>query len=349
MTDIHIRKDGHAGRITLNRPAALNALTHDMCLALEDALWTWRSDPTVKLILFDAAGDKAFCAGGDIAEMYATGTQGDYAYGQRFWRDEYRMNALIAEYPKPVVSFLQGYTMGGGVGIGCHGARRIVGESGRIAMPECGIGLIPDVGGSFLLAHAPGHLGAYLGLTSDRMDPGDAILAGFADVFVPEDAWESIKAAICADGDVSAVRAASKPAPEARLAALKPEIDRLFAGRALNDVVATLRADGGSFAMDALERMSRNAPLSLGCTLEVLHRLRGGARDIRAALDLEYRFTSRSMEHGDFLEGIRAAIIDKDKSPSWMHDLEAVPDADIARMLAPVSGEPLSFERRSRT
>ncbi|WP_292288126.1 enoyl-CoA hydratase/isomerase family protein [Marivita sp.] len=349
MTDIHIRKDGHAGRITLNRPAALNALTHDMCLALEDALWTWRSDPTVKLILIDAAGDKAFCAGGDIAEIYATGTQGDYAYGQRFWRDEYRMNALIAEYPKPVVSFLKGYTMGGGVGIGCHGAHRIVGESSRIAMPECGIGLIPDVGGSFLLAHAPGYMGAYLGLTTDRMDPADAILAGFADVFVPETAWEGIKAAICADGDVSAVRAASKPAPEARLAALQPEIDRLFAARALNDVVATLRADGGSFATEALERMSRNAPLSLACTLEVLHRLKDGPRDMRAALDLEYRFASRSMEHGDLLEGIRAAIIDKDKSPRWTHDLDAVPEADVARMLAPVTGAPLSFERRSRT
>lgn len=349
MTDIHIRKDGHAGRITLNRPAALNALTHDMCLALEDALWTWRSDPTVKLILIDAAGDKAFCAGGDIAEIYATGTQGDYAYGQRFWRDEYRMNALIAEYPKPVVSFLKGYTMGGGVGIGCHGAHRIVGESSRIAMPECGIGLIPDVGGSFLLAHAPGHMGAYLGLTTDRMAPADAILAGFADVFVPETAWEGIKAAICADGDVSAVRAASKPTPEARLAALQPEIDRLFAARALNDVVATLRADGGSFATEALERMSRNSPLSLACTLEVLHRLKDGPRDMRAALDLEYRFASRSMEHGDLLEGIRAAIIDKDKSPRWTHDLDAVPEADVARMLAPVTGAPLSFERRSRT
>jgi enoyl-CoA hydratase len=138
--------------------------------------------------VIDAAGDKAFCAGGDIAEMYATGTAGDFDYGRRFWADEYRMNAKLFNFPKPVVTFLQGFTMGGGVGVGCHGSHRIVGDSSQIAMPECGIGLVPDVGGSLILARAPGRLGEYLGTTAARMGPGDAIHAGFADYYIPEDA-----------------------------------------------------------------------------------------------------------------------------------------------------------------
>ncbi|MFA8384027.1 MAG: enoyl-CoA hydratase/isomerase family protein [Pelagibaca sp.] len=347
MTDIHIRKDGHAGRITLNRTKALNALTYEMCLAIEDALWTWRADPTVKLVLIDAEGDKAFCAGGDIAEMYATGTAGDYTYGQRFWRDEYRMNALIAEYPKPVVSFLQGFTMGGGVGVGCHGSHRVVGDSSRIAMPECGIGLIPDVGGSYLLAHAPGHLGEYLGMTTDRMGPGDAIHVGFADLYVPEDKWEGLKANLCADGDLAVLTAAARPAPDSRLKEAQPKIDALFGGGSLDEIVKTLRADTGSFAQDALARLTRNAPLSLACTVEILHRLRAGNGDMRQALQMEYRFTSRSMEHGDFIEGIRAAIIDKDKSPKWSHDLDGVSNSDVTTMLRPVEGAEVTFEQRS--
>ena len=147
MSDISIRITGRAGRITLTRPKALNALTYEMCLAIEDALDAWREDDAVDLVVMDAEGDRAFCSGGDIAELYATGTKGDFAYGRRFWADEYRLNAKIFAYPKPVVSFLQGFTMGGGVGLGCHGSHRVVGESSQIAMPECGIGLLPDVGG----------------------------------------------------------------------------------------------------------------------------------------------------------------------------------------------------------
>ena len=155
MPDINIRLTGHAGRITLTRPKALNAMTYEMCLAIERALDDWRDDPAVALVVIDAEGDRAFCSGGDIAELYETGTKGDYAYGRRFWADEYRLNAKIFDYPKPVVSFLQGFVMGGGVGIGCHGSHRIVGETSQIAMPECGIGLVPDVGGSLMLALAP--------------------------------------------------------------------------------------------------------------------------------------------------------------------------------------------------
>jgi enoyl-CoA hydratase len=162
MSDIDIRIEGRAGRITLNRPKALNALTYEMCLAVDAALRAWADDPAVDLVLIDAEG-RAFCAGGDIAEMYATGTAGDFDYGRRFWRDEYRMNARIAEYPKPVVALMQGYTMGGGVGLGCHASHRVVGETSRIAMPECSIGLVPDVGGSLLLRRAPGAFGIWAG------------------------------------------------------------------------------------------------------------------------------------------------------------------------------------------
>ncbi|MDJ0820510.1 MAG: 3-hydroxyisobutyrate dehydrogenase [Paracoccaceae bacterium] len=348
MTDIHIRTEGHAGRITLNRPKALNALTYDMCLAIEDALWAWRDSNDVQLILIDAIGDKAFCAGGDIAEMYATGTAGDFAFGQRFWRDEYRMNALIAEYPKPVVSFLQGFTMGGGVGVGCHGSHRIVGERSKIAMPECGIGLIPDVGGSYLLAKAPRRLGEYLGLTGARMGPADALLAGFADLFIPETHWEAAKSVLIDSGDPSVLPTFTQSAPDGTLAEQQPQIDQLFAGEALRDVLNALQRDEDDFAASALKALSRNAPLSMACSLEILHRLRQGTPTIRKALELEYRFTHRAMEHGDFLEGIRAAIIDKDRQPKWQHDLDGVPAIDMSRMLQPLRGVRLSFERKER-
>ena len=186
MSDISIRIAGVAGRITLTRPKALNAVTYQMVTAIHAALEVWRDDPSVKLVIIDAEGEKAFSAGGDIAELYETGQSGDFSFGQTFWRDEYRMNAALHDYPKPVISFLQGFTMGGGMGVGCHGSHRIVGESSQVAMPECGIGLVPDVGGSMILANAPGASGAYLGLTGARMGAADAIYAGFADTYIPE-------------------------------------------------------------------------------------------------------------------------------------------------------------------
>ncbi len=336
MTDIDIRRQGHAGRITLNRPKALNALTYDMIRAIEAALDDWRDDDAVQLILIDAIGDKAFCAGGDIADLYRTGKLGDFACGQQFWRDEYRMNAKLAEYSKPVVSFLQGFTMGGGVGVGCHASHRIVGDSSQIAMPECGIGLVPDVGGSLILANAPGHLGDYLGLTTARMGPGDAILAGFADLYLPEEVWDPVKMAMMETGTTDIAGVAPPPG---RLAAEQADINACFAGETLGDIVASLTAATGSFAADALKKLGRNSPLSMACALETLHRLRAGSPDIHTALDLEYRFTSRAMQHGDFLEGIRAAIIDKDRAPHWRHALDGVTAQDVARMLAPTEQE----------
>ena len=341
--EIAIRKEGHAGRITLNRPAALNALTWDMCRRIAGALEDWRDDPEVALLLIDAAGEKAFCAGGDIAEMHATGVAGDYDYGRRFWADEYRMNAALFAFPKPVVTFLQGYTMGGGVGVGCHGSHRIVGETSRIAMPEVGIGLIPDVGGSLILARAPGRLGEYLGVSAARMGPGEAIHAGFADYFLPEPGWVALKSELADTGEWSAVDRAARPAPESALTAVQEEIDVAFAGARLRDIVNALQASGTAFAAETLAAMARNSPLSMAATVDLIRRVRG--RDtMEAALEMEYRFTARAMEMGDFLEGIRAAIIDKDRQPRWRHDgLAGASDADVSAMLMPLGAAGLKL------
>jgi enoyl-CoA hydratase len=341
--EIRIRKEGRAGRITLNRPGALNALSWDMCRAIENALANWRDDAEVALLLIDAAGEKAFCAGGDVAELYATGSAGDFDYGRRFWADEYRMNAALFNFPKPVATFLQGFTMGGGVGLGCHGSHRVVGETSRIAMPEVGIGLVPDVGGSLILARAPGRLGEYLGVTAARMGPGEAINAGFADYFLPETGWEALKAELVETGDWTAVDRAARPAPDSALADSRAEIDSAFAGNTLRDIVNALTASATGFAAAALEAMERNSPLSMACTVDLIRRVRG--RDtIEAALEMEYRFTARAMEKGDFLEGIRAAIIDKDRTPRWRHEGLAGPsNAEVSAMLLPLGAEGLKL------
>ena len=343
MTDIIITKSGSAGRITLNRPKALNAMTYAMCTAIEAALEAWRADPAVSLVIFDAAGEKAFCAGGDIAELYTTGMQGDFAYGQTFWRDEYRLNAKLYCYPKPVISFMQGFTMGGGVGLGCHGSHRVVGETSQIAMPECGIGLIPDVGGSLILASAPGRLGEYLGTTATRMNAGDAILVGFADYFIPQDQWPSLIESLQETGNCALIAAAAQSASEGPVARDKHLIDRHFSGETLTDIVNALRHDDSAFSQKTLGLMARNSPLAMACSVEAIHRLRGSP-EMHKALELEYRFTYRAMEHGDFLEGIRAAIIDKDRNPQWQHTLDAVPSVAVSRMLMPLGRAKLTFE-----
>ncbi|MBQ2262245.1 MAG: enoyl-CoA hydratase/isomerase family protein [Loktanella sp.] len=336
MSDAIIRAEGRAGRITLNRPKALNALTWDMCLAIETALDRWRDDPAVVLVLIDGAGDRAFCAGGDIAEMYATAKRGDYAYGQRFWRDEYRLNRKIHHYPKPVVTFLHGFTMGGGVGIGCHASHRIVGEDSRIAMPECSIGLVPDVGGSLLLARAPGFVGTYLGLTGDRMDASDAIFAGFADHYVTAQDWDAVKAGLVA-GDLDAIKA--RPAPHSDLAAWQDAIDTIFSGATIDDIHRALAAAQGPAAEKARKLIGANAPLAMAVAVQIIATVRADPR-IETALDHEYRYTHRAAAQGDFIEGIRAAIIDKDRAPKW----QDYGSEDVARMTAPLGTDALIWE-----
>ncbi|MCR8825640.1 enoyl-CoA hydratase/isomerase family protein [Pseudosulfitobacter koreensis] len=343
MSDISIRTVGVAGRITLTRPKALNAVTYEMCLAIEDALDRWRDDAAVQLVIIDAEGDRAFCAGGDIADLYASGRKGDFAYGRKFWADEYRLNAKIFTYPKPVVSFLQGFVMGGGVGIGCHGSHRIVGESSQIAMPEVGIGLIPDVGGTLMLALAPGRVGEYLGTTAARMGASDAIFAGFADTYISELKWPELIAELESSGDITLLDAAAEKPDAGPVEAQQNDIDRHFGGEALGDILRSLRSEDSEFARDTLKSLNRNSPLSMACTIEALHRLRGPSLTIEKALDLEYRFTARAMEHGDFLEGIRAAIIDKDRSPNWQYADTDVPPSAVSKMLRPLADTALKL------
>ncbi len=345
MSDIVIQKQGFAGRITLNRPKALNALSYQMCLEIEAALDTWREDDAVKLVIIDANGDKAFCAGGDIQEMYDTGMAGDFDYGRRFWADEYRLNDKIAEYPKPYIAFMQGFTMGGGVGVSCHGSHRIVCETSKIAMPECGIGLVPDVGGSLLLARAPGNVGEYLGTTGHRMVAGDAIYAGFADHFVSYGRWPALIDQLCASGDADLVRifASSEVAPDAPLKSHRQWIDQYFALDTHNAIIEALRSapDEENAALTAFER---NSPLSMACCVEMLTALRANNSGIREALSQEYRFTWRSLDKGDFLEGIRAAIIDKDRNPRWKHQLGEVTQDETRAMLAPLGENEINWE-----
>lgn len=341
MGDISIRTQGRAGRITFTRPKALNALSHDMCKALDAALIGWADDPAVTLVVIDAEGERAFCAGGDIAELYGEGRRGNFTYGRNFWRDEYRMNARIGAYPKPVVSLIHGFCMGGGVGVACHASHRLVGESAQIAMPECAIGLVPDVGGSALLARAPGHSGAWLAATGARMGPGDAIYAGFADHFVPQDDWPALIAALCATGDAAPVLEAARPAPgPARLPGLQPQIDRHFALPELARIVSSLSMDDGDFSRETQAAMAKGSPLAMALALEMQRRL-GPAADLRTALELEYRVSFRAQEATDFLEGIRAMIIDKDRNPRWRPGLPA--PAEISALLAPLGPDSLTF------
>jgi len=344
MTDIHIRIDGCAGRITLNRPAALNALTWEMCRRIDAALIDWADAPQVRLLMIDAVGERAFCAGGDLTEMYRTGMAGDFDYGRRFWADEYRMNRRLFQFPKPVVSFLQGHVLGGGVGVGCHGSHRIVCDTSRIAMPECGVGLVPDVGGSYHLGQAPGRLGEYLGTTGARMDAADAIHAGFADYYIPLDDWPELTRALCAAGGPGLIDAAARPPPPSRLAQDQARIDDHFDGETLDDILRSLQAKPGEDTAAILDTLGRNAPLAMAATVQIVHRIRGPGATIERALDLESRFTFRSMEQGDFLEGIRAAIIDKDRRPAWAHRLGEVDPMQVARMLMPLGDGALTLE-----
>lgn len=335
MTDIHIRREGRAGRITLTRPKALNALSYDMCMAIDAALIDWADDDAITMVIIDAEGEKAFCAGGDIVEMYETGTAGNYDYGRRFWRDEYVMNARLFRFPKPVAAFMQGFVMGGGVGVGCHGSHRVVCESSRVAMPECGIGLVPDVGGSLHLAQAPGRLGEYLGLTGDRMGPGDAIYAGFADYFVPQAEWPALIARLCDTGDWDEIDRAAQVAPESTLAAAQDEIDQVWSGETLGDIYRAVPDTPSEAVAKGIKLMDRNSPLAMGTALTIIRRVRG-VPEIAVALEQEYRATYRAMEQGDFLEGIRAAVIDKDRSPKWRHaSWQDMPQIDVVQMTMP--------------
>lgn len=333
--DVLIRTDGHAGRITLNRPDALNALTWDMCIAIERAVDAWADDPAIALLIIDGAGDKAFCAGGDVRDLYRTGMAGDYGYGDRFWRDEYRMVAKLFNIPKPVITFLHGFTMGGGVGVGCHGSHRIVCEDSIVSLPESLIGLVPDVGGSLILARAPGRLGEYLGLTADRMDAADAIHAGFADYYIPRADWPLLIENLCKTGEYHLVDAAAQPAPDSRLAKWQADIDDVFGGETIGDIWRGMPDPLTPAMIHAQDCLARTSPLAQRAALLMMRKVRT-IDTIEAALMYEFRCTSRAMEHGDFLEGVRAAVIERDNTPNWRFKTwNDVPGSEIIRLSYP--------------
>ena len=344
MSDVLIRKDGRAGRITLNRPEALNAVTWTMIREIGAALDAWAQDDDVALVILDATGDRAFAAGGDIVDLYQSSRAGDVSYGRRFWAEEYNVNLQLSRYAKPIVSLMHGFTMGGGVGLSCHVSHRVVDESVQIAMPECAIGLIPDVGGSSLLARAPANFGVFLGLTGYRMGADDAIFAGFADTFVPRANWKDLVAALCATGDVAAIEEVKAQAPEGNLG-IWPEIRRWFGGQTLPDILRDLDAVGAENADRWAKTLRKSSPLSLHCALATIRA--ADTLSLEDAFAQEYRFVWRAVEHSDLLEGIRAQVIDKDRQPKWRHARPAdVTEAEVSAMLAPLGADELAFKSR---
>jgi enoyl-CoA hydratase len=345
--EVLIRREGRAGRITMNRPKALNALTHAMVGRIWEALLAWKHDPAVELVLLDGAGERGLCAGGDVRSLNESRKQGS-GYARAFWRDEYRLNALIGRYPKPFVALQDGIVMGGGIGLSGHARHRIVTERSRLAMPETGIGLIPDVGGTWLLAHAPGEAGIYLGLTGDSMRAADAIHARFADAFVPVASLPALIERLSdpKGGAVAAVIAGFAPMPgTSELAQRADDIDRIFSGAPVEAIVASLESTPGEWAGKARAALAQKSPKSLKLTLAAIRKARQLA-SLQEALKVEYRLTVRLFEDGEFPEGVRALLVDKDRNPRWSPpDLAGVTDDLVARYLAPLpEAEELAFE-----
>ncbi|MEO1110510.1 MAG: enoyl-CoA hydratase/isomerase family protein [Pseudomonadota bacterium] len=346
MSAVRIRRIGPVGHITLTRPKAMNALTHGMALLIEKALDSWAVDPSVDYVLIDAEGDRAFCAGGDLLSLYQAGQAGDFACAADFWRDEYRLNHKIATYPKPYVALMHGVVMGGGVGISAHGSHRIVTDNTMIAMPECSVGLIPDVGGSLILANAPGHVGTYLGLTGERMGPGDAIFAGFADTYVPLDKWLDLSKALKNGAGLEAIADYAAGLPEGNLPERQSQIDEAFDCESPIDAITALEQLNEDWSIKAASKIKSASPLSVATAWNTILAARQNDH-LADALQAEFRFTSRGLEHGDFLEGIRAVLIDKDRSPKWAQaTLSDVPAELLAMMAEPADGGDVNFEIR---
>ena len=324
--DIFIRKSGYIGHITLNRPDVLNSLTYSMILSIEKALIEWETDENIALIIIDAEGDRAFCAGGDIQILYENGFKKNFAYGKKFWADEYRLNERISNYKKPFVAFMQGFTMGGGVGVSCHGSHRIVGETSKIAMPECSIGLVPDVGGSFLLAKLPGNIGIFLGVTGKRMEASDAIFCGFADHFIPETKWKDLKKKLIETGNIDWIKKFHERTEISAIENSFSQISEAMVDVSTKNIESRLKHP---FFEKDLSALRFNSPISVAYTIIML-KMEKVQNNISDALDAEYSFTARSQEFGDFQEGIRAAVIDKDRNPLWKHkSLAAVSEEDL--------------------
>ncbi|SES33121.1 enoyl-CoA hydratase [Streptomyces sp. yr375] len=338
-----IRRDGRAGWIVLNRPKALNALTHEMVGRIAAALDTWEQDDAVELVVITGAGERGLCAGGDIRAIHEDALSGDGEATRLFWRDEYRLNARIARYPKPYVAVMDGIVMGGGVGVSAHGSVRIVTERTRIAMPETGIGLVPDVGGTHLLARAPGELGTHLALTAGAVGAGDALLCGLADHFVPSDRLEAFFADLAEHDLLKVLERHTAQPPEAALAGHRPWIDACYAADTVERVLDNLAGSGHPVAAEAALQIAAKSPTAVKVALAALRRSRR-LGTLEAVLDQEFRVSCQALVSPDLPEGIRAQVIDKDRSPRWNPaSLAAVTDEAVARFFAPLGDRELGL------
>jgi enoyl-CoA hydratase len=350
--EVVVRKEGLLGRITLNRQKALNALSHSMINAIADALTSFLRLDGINAVMIDAVEGRAFCAGGDVVGLSRQGREGRVWEARRYWLDEYALDWAIANSPKPCISIMGGIVMGGGVGLGSHCAHRIVTERTVFALPECRIGLIPDVGTSFLLAKAPGYLGEYFALTGIGVGASDMISLGFADVYVPSERIASLTSALSESGDPSRIAAFSLPPPSGTQLPDRREIDAIFSAPTLSAVGDRLARQSGEWARRAEDNLLRSAPLSLAATLEAIRRARDNPR-LDDALRTDFRFVSRAMEQGEFLEGVRAALIEKDHMPRWRYPRPSdLPPGIVGEMLAPLADFeldlPMSSDERKR-
>ncbi|HWS35869.1 MAG TPA: enoyl-CoA hydratase/isomerase family protein [Actinoplanes sp.] len=307
--------DGRLGQIVLNRPAAINALTTEMIGIIGDTLHDWAGDERVRTVLIRGAGERGLCAGGDLRAMHADAVSGG-AGTLEFFRREYDLNALIAEYPKPVVAWMDGLVMGGGIGVSAHASLRVVTERSRLAMPEVGIGLHPDVGGSWLLSHAPGELGTHLALTGTAIGAGDAITVGLADCFVRAGRLPYLIEGLTGMAAGAAVASVTGAPPAGDLGGARAWIDECYAGDDLAVIRERLAGHPSAGAQAAAKEIDGKSPTSLAVTLRSL-RTAAGMPGLRAALDQELRLSAALLRLPDLAEGIRAQIIDKDRRPRW--------------------------------
>ena len=341
--EIHCTRRGACGHIRLDRPAALNAITLGMVRAIAQALDDWEHDPGVRCVVVESTGDKAFSAGGDIRLLYEQGRAGDHEGQLEFWREEYTLNRRIKTYPKPYVPLIDGIVMGGGVGVSIHGSHRIAGDRFALAMPESGIGFFPDVGGTYFLPRMGGRVGTYLALTGARIRAGGAVMLGLATAHVPSSRFAELANALADHGDVDrAIADFRTPPPASALAADFPMIDSCFAGDSVLDILARLDDVHSDRAREIASIIRKKSPTSLGIALRQMQI--GGALDIDEAMQAEFRVVSRLCRDHDFLEGVRATIIDKDNRPRWNPaHIEDVTDARIDEYFAPLGADELTF------
>jgi len=347
--DILFERRGAAGLITLNRPQALNAVTHDMVRALRAQLDAWADDAAVTRVVITAAGERAFSAGGDIRHLYDLGQAGRHAEALQFWRDEYPLNVAIKNYRKPYVALIDGLVMGGGVGVSVHGSHRVAGDRFSFAMPEVGIGFFPDVGATWFLPRMPGELGAYCGLTGERFNGADACAAGIATHRIPTARFPALLDGLTGTVSVDALLAAfAEPAGEGLILARRAAIDRLFAGDNVEGILAALEREAVSGGADAdwakktAATMRTKSPLSLKLALAQVRR--GSGWDFETCMRAEFRIVSRVIHGSDFYEGVRAVIVDKDNKPRWRPaTLAAVSNAEVERHFAALAKEELAI------